>query len=546
MNFSDIEDSVLEEKKRLNNFLSRFSKNSRILIILLISVFVIAISCSIWAKSPEYEVLYSNLSNENRNAVTSQLKKMKISYKFTDDLNQILVPKNQVYEIRTHISENHVFQNDDIGFELLDKERFGISQFNEQINYQRALEGELARTIQRINIIQNAKIHIALPKTSLFLKEQKKPSASVILNVRSGKMLSSNQISSILHLIARSVSDLSIENITIVDQFGTLLNGSSYLNNQQVNNAQFKYSEDVESHYRNKIKDILEPLFGIGNVDAQVTAQINFNVQENTQEKYLPNTNYKQQSIRSRQTNIHRQSIKDNLEKNMSDVFLSKHKNSSKKIISDNNQDFKNNHSSLNADINRDNTVNYELDHTISHTKQNVGEIKRLSAAVIINFTSKNHAQLIPLTEEQIKNIKSLVCEAIGYSKYRGDSVHIVNALFFKNHVKDPVQIVNLKTSQSSHILFSYVLWLLIFLFLCFLLKKYIFSNFKKNEKKDNIIAEKSSKIDSHKAENAIVQEKIKSTTLNTEQLIHKICNISNQNPRTIALIIRQWMSDKK
>ena len=556
MNFSTIEDSVLEEKKKFSNFLSRFLKNSRVLIILLTASVITAVSVSIWIKSPEYQVLYSHLSNEDGGAIINQLNEMKIPYQFTDVSSQISVPKNKVYEIRLRLAENNLPRGGGVGFELLDKEKFGASQFHEQINYQRALEGELARTIQRINIIKNARIHIAFPKSSLFLQDQKEPSASVILDIQPGQTLNRGQIKAILHLISSSISNLSIDNITIVDQLGKLLNQPD-LGYDQVNDSQFKYSEDIELRYSNRIKNILEPLVGIGNVYAQVTAQIDFNSQEKTQEKYSPNNNHKNQAIRSYQTSIHdqmqKQTIQNDLNTSLSsnnDVNLNeniyKNKNTQKKSnFLQKNKKFKDD-GSLDSNINHDNTVNYELNHSISHTKMNIGEIKRLSAAVVINFIKDKNGKSIPLSVEKIKNIENLIRETIGYSKSRGDSVHVVNALFAKYNDKIVIPSNNLNSFKlSNDVVFSFAPWLLSFLLLVLLLKKYICPLSKNSISKNRLMKNTEEYIEKNSnAEKNVDQANIQNN-LNKDQLIHQICNISNQNPRTIASIIRQWMSDK-
>lgn len=554
MNFSTIEDSVLKEKKKFNKFLSRFLKNSRVLIILLTAAVVTAVSVSIWIKSPEYQVLYNHLSNEDGGAIINELNQMKIPYQFTDVSGQILVPKNKVYEIRLRLAENNLPRGGGVGFELLDKEKFGVSQFNEQINYQRALEGELARTIQRINIVKSARIHIAFPKSSLFLQDQQTSSASVVLELQPGRSLNTGQINAILHLISSSVSNLSIEHITVVDQLGNLLNQTS-LEYDQVNDLQFKYSEDVESRYRNRIKNILEPLFGIGNIHAQVTAQIDFNAQEKTQEQYSPNTNYKNQAIRSHQTSIHDQIEKKNIKKDIenafsnSDIYFNKNIQNNKKIRKwnsiKNGKNLTNDYTPFNGNINRDNTVNYELNRSVLHTKMNIGEIKRLSAAVIINFIKDKNGKSIPLTVETIKNIKKLVREAIGYSKSRGDSIHLLNASFAKYNEKKPVLINNSKTFTLSNSLFALVPWVFASFLLLLLLKKYICPFSKKNTVKSSSIIRENRDIEQHDIIEKNVSQVDVRNDLNIDKLIHKICNISNQNPRTIALIIRQWMSDK-
>ncbi|CAL4318703.1 flagellar basal-body MS-ring/collar protein FliF [Buchnera aphidicola] len=552
MNFS-AEESISEEKKKFNNFLSYFFKNSRVLIILLVLAVITTISISIWRKSPDYQILYNNLSNEDGKKIIDQLNQMKIPYKFSEDSGELLIAKNNISDVRLFLSE-HNLPHRGVGYEILDKEKFGLSQFGEQINYQRALEGELSRSIEKINAINNAKIHIVLPKSSLFLEDKKKPSASVILSLKYNQSLDHNQVNAILHLIASSISDLSIDNITIVDQFGKLLNNKSLGVNQD-NDLKLRYSEEVESRYRNRIKNILEPLLGLGNIYAQVTAQIDFNDKEKTQEKYTPNTNHKKQAIRSRQSVIN-DKIKTKQDSDKSELFPKENHFFSnrdfirKKHDKDKETNIHKNLINSNSTISHDNTINYELNHTISHTKMNVGEVKRLSAAVIVNFVKNKNGKLIPLTIEQIKNIKKLVCEAIGYSKIRGDTVHIVNESFFKKDQNSPIQVLNYSDkSIFSNPFFIITPWCLSFVFLVFFIKKVFFSSSSHNSKntiQNYELSNRERSEDINKTENIHDQLKDSKNMNTTDKLIHQICNISNQNPRIIASIIRQWMSDKK
>ncbi|QFQ32815.1 flagellar basal body M-ring protein FliF [Buchnera aphidicola (Aphis fabae)] len=555
MNFSAIEESIAEEKKKFSNFLSYFFKNARVLIILLVLAVITTISISVWRKSSDYQVLYNHLSTEDGEFIIDYLNQMKIPYQFSENSGRLLVPKNQIYDLRLHLSEKNLPRNG-VGFEILDKEKFGISQFNEQVNYQRALEGELARTIERINIVKSARIHIAIPKTSLFLQDKKKPSASVILSLKSGTALNSSQTNAILHLISNSISDLSIDNITIIDEFGKLLNNSSF-SSDQINDAKLKYSEQVELRYANKIQSILEPLFGIGNVHAQVTAQIDFNSQEKTREQYDPNAHYKDQSIRSHQTSIN-DKIKSKKENDENDYsFRNNLSNSNdnnkanKSDLTQNHKLFKDSFIHSNSAINHDDTINYELNHTLSHIKMNIGEVKRLSAAVVINFIKNKTGQVVPLNSEQIKNIKNLVCESIGYSKIRGDSVHIINESFSQYNKNTFTKFNHFNQPNIFNTVSILIPWCISALFFLCFLKKYICS-FAKIIFKDKKLDKKNIKkeiINSNENElSSNIETKFlkNSNTENTDNLIHQICNISNQNPRVIASIIRQWMSDKK
>ncbi|QIQ41129.1 MAG: flagellar basal body M-ring protein FliF [Buchnera aphidicola (Aphis urticata)] len=555
MNFSAIEESISAEKKKFSNFLSYFFKNARVLIILLVIAVVTTISISVWKKSSDYQVLYNNLSSEDGESIIDYLNQMKIPYQFSENSGRVLVPKNQIYDIRLHLSEKNLPRNG-IGFEILDKEKFGISQFNEQINYQRALEGELARTIERINIVKRARIHIAIAKNSLFLQDKKKPSASVILSLKPGTALNSGQTNAILHLISNSISDLSVENITIVDDFGKLLNNIA-LESDQINDAKLKYAEKIESRYINKIQSILEPLFGVGNVYTQVTAQIDFNAQEKTREQYEPNSNYKNQSIRSHQITIN-DKIKSQKENDNSNYLNKNNLFNSNSNNTDNKSDIIQNHKLFNdkftsshSTINHDDTINYELNHTLSHIKMNIGEIKRLSAAVVINFVKDKNGKILPLNLEQIKNIKNLVCESIGYSKIRGDSVHVINEAFDQRNKNTFTKFNHFNQSNIFNTFSILIPWCISALFFLYFLKKYIFS-FSKSILKDKTLNKKNVKkeiINSRENEfvNNLEEKTLKNlNTKNTDNLIHQICNISNQNPRAIASIIRKWMSDKK
>ncbi|ALD15038.1 flagellar M-ring protein FliF [Buchnera aphidicola (Aphis glycines)] len=555
MNFSAIEESISEEKKKFINFLSYFFKNARVLIILLVIAVIATISISVWRKSSDYQVLYSNLSSEDGASVISYLNQMKIPYQFSESSGKLLVPKNQIYDIRLHLSEKN-FLHKEVGFEILDKEKFGISQFNQQINYQRALEGELARTIERINIVKSARIHIAMQKNSLFLQDKKKPSASVILSLKPGTQLNISQTNAILHLMSNSISDLPIDNIAIVDEFGNLLNKST-LESDEINDAKLKYSEKIESRYINKIQSILEPLFGMGNIHAQVTAQIDFNSQEKTQERYEPNGNNQNQSIRSHQMiindNIKNQNTDDHsnyFDKN--NLFNSNSNNISKKSDAiKNSQLSKDRITRSHSNINHDDIINYELNHSLSHMKMNIGEIKRLSAAVVINLIKDKNGKLIFLSPKQIKNIKHLICESIGYSKSRGDSVHIINESFNQNNKHVLTKFNNFNQSNIFNTASILIPWCISALFVLYFLKKYIFY-FSKSIRKNKKLNNKSTPeeiVSSNKNEFVNNIEEKNLTHLNTEKtdnLIHQICNISNQNPRFIASIIRQWMSDKK
>lgn len=255
-------------------WLNRLRANPRIPLIVAGSAAVaIIVAMVLWAKAPDYRTLFSNLSDQDGGAIVTQLTQMNIPYRFTEGSGAIEVPADKVHELRLRLAQQGLPKGGAVGFELLDQEKFGISQFSEQVNYQRALEGELARTIETLGPVKRARVHLAMPKPSLFVREQKSPSASVTVNLEPGRALDEGQISAVVHLVSSAVAGLPPGNVTLVDQGGHLLTQSN-TSSRDLNDAQLKYASDVEGRIQRRIESILSPIVGNGNVHAQVTAQL--------------------------------------------------------------------------------------------------------------------------------------------------------------------------------------------------------------------------------------------------------------------------------
>ncbi|MEO5661084.1 MAG: flagellar basal-body MS-ring/collar protein FliF, partial [Polaromonas sp.] len=254
-----------------------------------------------WSRAPDYGVLYTNLSDRDGGAIIASLQQMNIPYKFADGGGALLVQANKVPEARLRLAAQGLPKGGTVGFELMDNQKFGTSQFAEQINYQRALEGELARSINSIAAVESARVHLALPKPSLFVRDQKKPSASVVLALHAGRSIDEGQVSAIVHLISSSVPELSAKSITVVDQAGNLLSAANS-GTRGLDVSQLKYAQEIEQGYIRRIEAILQPIMGATNVRAQVAAEIDFSVVENTDEKYRPNQTPGSAAIRSQQS----------------------------------------------------------------------------------------------------------------------------------------------------------------------------------------------------------------------------------------------------
>ena len=241
-----------------------------------------------WNGKGDYKVLYANLSDKDGGAVIAQLAQMNVPYRMAEGGQAILVPGGQVHDLRLKMATAGLPKGAVSGFELMDTARFGQTQFQERLTFQRGLEGELVRSISSIGAVQSARVHLALPSQNGFFREQQKPSASVVLGLHPGRTLDGAQLAGIVHLVASSVPELTPKAVAVLDQSGSLLtgdgSGSSALDAQQL-----RYIAQVEGGYRKRITDLLEPLVGADNLRATVTADIDFTQAEATTEEYKPN-----------------------------------------------------------------------------------------------------------------------------------------------------------------------------------------------------------------------------------------------------------------
>ncbi|MEN4635100.1 flagellar basal-body MS-ring/collar protein FliF [Pantoea agglomerans] len=566
-----------QEKKGFGDLLARLRANPRIpLIVAAAAVVAIVIAMVLWAKQPSYSVLYNNLTDEDGGAIVTQLTQMNIPYRFAENGGALMVPEANVHELRLRLAQQGLPKGGSVGFELLDKEKFGISQFSEQVNYQRALEGELARTIESLGPVKSARVHLAMPKPTLFVREQKAPSASVTLTLQPGRALDEGQIQAIAHMVSSSVAGLPPGNVTVVDQTGRLLTRSDSAG-RDLNDAQLKYASEVEARYQQRIEAILNPILGQGNVHAQVTAQINFDTAEQTDEKYQPNANPSNSAIRSRQTSTSDQSgspypggVPGALSNQPAPANTAPVTTPNNNAANGQNANGQNANGQNNAANNanqttstaaasagptnsrRDDTVNYELDRTIRHTKVNVGDVQRLSVAVVVNFRADDKGKAVALNEQQLKQIEDLTREAMGYSQNRGDSINVVNSQF---NTTEPVTTDLPFWQQQSFFeqLMNAGKWLLIALVAFILYRKLVRPHLVRKQAAEKAAAEavaarateqpEEEAFNVQLSKDELDQERKSNNRMSAEVLSQRIRDMSENDPRVVALVIREWMS---
>lgn len=430
--------------------------NQQKLALMVASALIVAVIVGgwLWSRAPDYRILFSNISERDGGAIITALEQLNVPYRFSEGGGAILVPAERVHEVRLRLATQGLPKGGSVGFELMENQKFGISQFAEQVNYQRALEGELSRTIMAIGAVQNARVHLAIPKPSVFVREQQKPTASVFLHLHPGRVLEPAQVAGITHLVASSVPQLPPGSVSIVDQGGNLLSQMrSKLNEMGLDPTQIKYVQEVEAAVIKRIEDILLPLTGPGNTRVQVAADIDFSQTEQTAEIFRPNLDPQAVAIRSQQTS---ESVSVTPSPQGVPGALSNQPPvpATAQLTSPPVPGQAGNPPSVptqgqiaaggvTAQINsvgqplnstKNATTNYEIDKTIRHTKSSLGAVKRLSVAVVVNHrkeTDRNgKATSKPLTDAEVQQINALVREAMGFSQERGDTLSVVNSPF--------------------------------------------------------------------------------------------------------------------
>jgi flagellar M-ring protein FliF len=397
----------------------------------------LGIAVVLWSQTPNYSILYANLAQKDAVEVVAALEQSGIAFKVDAGTGAVMVPSSKVHEARMKLAGQGLPNSDSLGFEILQQETgFGTSRALEAARFHRALEGELARTISTLTNIQSARVHLATPKQSVFVRQRKNPSASVVLKLYSGRVLEKGQVASIVHLVASSVPELDAGNVTVVDQKGNMLSGQMDSRQMMLTATQFEYTKQLEEHYQHRVEDILAPILGADSVRAQVTADVDFTVTEQTSEQYNPDL----PALRSEQ--INEQSSRLGAVQGVPGALSNQPPaaGSAPEVAT-----AEGGEGGAGTPLNSSKraTRNYELDKTISHTRLAGSDLRRLSVAVVVDDKVILGDDGTPVREERtpedISRITQLVKEAIGFSVNRGDSVQVINASFMVPPPPEPL-----------------------------------------------------------------------------------------------------------
>ena len=398
-----------------------------------------AIAAVVMGRQQDYRVLFSNLSDKDGGAIIAQLSQMNVPYRHTEGGGAIMVPSDRVHDVRLRLASQGLPKGTVSGFELMEGNRFGVTQFQERLNFQRGLEGELTRTIQSLSSVQSARVHLALPQQNGFFREQQKPSASVLVSLYPGRVLDRAQLAGIVHLVASSVPEMPPTAVSVLDDTGKLLSQSPEPGSgNAVDAQQMQYVQQIEQQYTRRIMEILEPVVGRNNIKAQVTAELDFSQTDSTQEQYRPNQAPEASTIRSQQVLETKESASgSSTGVGVAGAVANQPPAPSAAPINGANpapQAAGQQQGTDSGSSKRESTTNYEVDKTVRVTRGNNWAIKRVNAAVVINYQSvtdnKGKVENKPLSAEQLEQMTALVRETVGYNKDRGDSVNLMNAPF--------------------------------------------------------------------------------------------------------------------
>jgi flagellar M-ring protein FliF len=387
----------------------------------------------LWSKEPTYSLLYGNLGQQDAAQIAQALDTNNIPYKL--DGGTISVPADHVHNARLKLAAQGLPEGDG-GFAVMSKEPgFGVSQFMEGARYQHALETELARTISNLQAIEGARVHLALPRQSAFVRDRRAPSASVFLQMKPGRRLESEQVTAIVNLVASSIPELEADEVTVVDQQGRLLSAPEGSDELAAREKQLEIARGMEERYTQRVEQMLAPLVGPGRVRAQVVADVELSTTEEAREQYRPES----QIVRSEQTAEESsrngsgpQGVPGALTNQPPapgvalppGVAAGAQAASADPAVQSTSPD----------NTSRQATRNYEIDRTVAYTRQPAGRLKRLTVAVLVDNlrTTDEEGEVTEtaLTPEQLENMTRLVKDAVGFDQARGDSVNVVNASF--------------------------------------------------------------------------------------------------------------------
>lgn len=518
-----------------------------------------------WASSPDYRVLYNNLDEADGGRIITELDSRGVPYRFSDNGQALMVPGDQVHSLRLYLAEQGLPQGGNVGLELMDNQAFGISQFAEQVNYQRGLEGELSRSIESLGPVEGVRVHLSMAKPSVFIRDREPAKASVVLTLLPGRVLGDGQVSAIVHMVSSSVPELAPEDVSVVDQNGRLLSADTGGSND-LDGSQLEYLVEVERSYKQRIEHILTPILGEENVRAQVAAQVDFSQREETSERYGPNQPPNEAAVRSRQLSLSYDG-ENLLGTGIPGALSNTPPGTAPSPINQPDEDGEGDEDGEEApedalrNLQQDDVVNYEVDRSIEHIQHRLGRIERLTAAVVVNYretiNEEGEPEQVPLSNEEVQQIERLVRQSMGFSEARGDAIDVVNTPFvdMEEETGDTPEwwqrrgTLELAGQFGRYLLVALAALLLYLLILRPLIKRYTESPVMATAAPGAGVQarvgddEDESVEGEEDADETYQKPKRRRKTSLYEHNLNDLREMAQEDPRMVAMIVRSWMN---
>lgn len=507
----------------IENIKSWDTKKKVSAVVVLALTIAILVTVALWSQKEDYQVLFSNLTQEDAGSVIGKLKELKVPYRVEG--NVIYVPSKRVYELRLELASMGIPQGGLIGFEIFDKTNFGITEFVQRLNYIRALQGELSRTIKQLSEVDSARVHIAMPEKSIFTEKEQKPSASIVLKMKPGRTLTQSQVGGIVHLVSSSVEGLNPQSITILDNLGNLL--SKPHDAESITDGRLlEYQKFVDKTFEQKIQSMLEQIVGKGKAIVRVTTRLDLKKIETTEEKFDPDsaTARTQQKTTEQSSSGSTGGIPGVLSNQPGQPSAS------------------GGVGGQGVSQKQTETTNFEISRTLNRISQPSGEVKSISVAVLVDGTykkDKDKKVYTPRTEEEMKKFNEVVKAAIGFNRERGDQVIVDNIAFegaMEEVPPDKIDIVALATTSLRYL----VPLIIVVLIILFVLKP-LLTTLKTVPKKPKETTLPPDAILSPAAVSPVQP----APELAPEEIMReKVLEIVKKDPRQAAHIIRDWMAE--
>jgi flagellar M-ring protein FliF len=508
----------------------------------------------LWSMGEEYRPLYTNLDHMDPGDVLNILQSSQINYKLDESSGALLVAADQIHDARLKLAGAGISPDGSFGFEMLDKEQpLGTSQFMENARFKRGLEGELGRTISSIRAVRGARVHLAIPKTSAFIRDARKPTASVFVDLYGGSGINTEQVRAIANMVAFSIPELTVQNVTVVDQRGNLLSNFDADQDMAMAHKQLDYVHEIETRLVKRVSSILTPVLGEGNFRAEISADVDFTQVEQTDELFNPDL----PAIRSEQT------VEEGSAGNGVGGVPGALSNQPPRDGQAPEQIVDGGAVAPGGSLNtsrRQSVRNYELDRTISHTRHQVGRLQRLSVAVLVDNATNTDAETgevlsVAIEQSELDQLAILVRDAVGFDAARGDSVNIINSAFAEKESIEVVPMEEVPIWQQPMIerYVKYAGAFLLVMMLLFFVMRPAFRNLTDGAKDiremeaQRALGELSGDLGSDLADETVTLSGGESLLLsgpdqNYEQQVNTVRGLIAEDPGRVAQVVKKWV----